>query len=156
MKSSSMPSAPAGSLVVDDLPANLQLLAGMLREHGFKVRLAPSGELALQAARLDPLDLILLDINMPVMNGYEVCERLQADEALQGIPVIFISALDDVIDKVKAFGAGGVDYISKPFQFEEVAARVRTHLTLSRQERQLKASFAHSRNSNACATASST
>jgi signal transduction histidine kinase len=132
----------ANLLIVDDSPANLQLLAGMFKQCDFKVRLAPSGELALQAARHEPPDIILLDINMPVMNGYEVCERLKADETLKAIPVIFISALDGMIDKVKGFGVGAVDYIAKPFQFEEVEARVRTHLALRRQERQLQESLA--------------
>ena len=98
----------AGILVVDDTPANLQVLAGMLKDRGYKVRPVPSGKLALLAARRDPPDLILLDINMPEMNGYEVCEHLKADEALKGIPVIFISALTEPLDKVKAFAIGGV------------------------------------------------
>src|SRR3954462_12022671 len=94
---------PASILVVDDTPANLQVLAGMLKDRGYKVRPVPSGKLALQAAQRDPPDLILLDINMPEMNGYEVCERLKVDEQLKGVPVIFISALTDQLDKVKAF-----------------------------------------------------
>lgn len=126
-------------LIVDDSPVNLQLLAGMFRQSDFKVRPVTSGELALQTARHEPPDLILLDINMPGMNGFEVCERMKADEALKGIPIIFITALDEVADKVKAYRVGGVDYVTKPFQFEEVEARVRTHLALCRQERQLQA-----------------
>ena len=118
--------------MVDDAPANLQLLAGMLKERGYKARPVPSGKLALLAARRDPPDLILLDINMPEMNGYEVCEHLKADATLKGIPVIFISALTEQLDKVKAFAIGGVDYITKPFQMEELHARVETHLKLSR------------------------
>ena len=125
-------------IVVDDTPANLQLLTGMLKERGYKVRPVPSGKLALQAAKNDPPDLILLDIMMPEMDGYEVCERLKADEKLREIPVIFISALNETMDKVKAFGVGGVDYVTKPFQFEEVDARVSTHLKLQRQRRELK------------------
>ena len=125
-------------LVVDDTPANLRLLAGMLKERGYKALAAPNGPMALQAARNEPPDLILLDINMPDMNGYEVCERLKADETLREIPVIFVSALNETLDKVKAFGAGGVDYVTKPFQFEEVDARVRAHLELNRQRRELK------------------
>jgi len=121
---------PAGILVVDDTPANLQVLAGMLKERGYKVRPAPSGKLALLAARRDPPDLILLDINMPEMNGYEVCEHLKADENLKSIPVIFISALTEPLDKVKAFALGGVDYLTKPFQMEELHARVETHLKI--------------------------
>jgi len=120
----------AGILVVDDTPANLQVLAGMLKDRGYKVRPVPSGKLALLAARRDPPDLILLDIDMPEMNGYEVCEHLKADETLMGIPVIFISALTEQLDKVKAFAIGGVDYLTKPFQMEELHARVETHLKL--------------------------
>lgn len=123
---------PASILVVDDTAANLQVLAGMLKDRGYKVRPVPSGKLALLAARRDPPDLILLDINMPEMNGYEVCEQLQADVQLRGIPVIFISALTEQLDKVKAFATGGLDYITKPFQMEELHARVETHLKLHR------------------------
>ena len=123
---------PANILVVDDTAANLQVLAGMLKDRGYKVRPVPSGKLALQAARHDPPDLILLDINMPDMNGYEVCQQLKADDKLKGIPVIFISALTEPLDKVKAFALGGVDYLTKPFQMEELHARVETHLKLRR------------------------
>ncbi len=129
---------PASILVVDDTAANLQVLAGMLKERGYKVRPVPSGKLALLAARRDPPDLILLDINMPEMNGYEVCEHLKADDALAGIPVIFISALTEQLDKVKAFAIGGVDYITKPFQMEELHARVETHLKLRRLQIELE------------------
>jgi two-component system sensor histidine kinase/response regulator len=120
----------ASILVVDDTPANLQVLAGMLTERGYKVRPVLSGRLALMVAQRDPPDLILLDISMPEMNGYEVCEHLKADEKLKGIPVIFISALTDQLDKVKAFTVGGVDYLTKPFQMQELQARVETHLNL--------------------------
>ncbi len=129
---------PANILVVDDTPANLQVLAGMLKDRGYKVRPVPSGKLALRAARRDPPDLILLDINMPDMNGYEVCERLKADEILRGIPVIFISALTEPLDKVKAFATGGVDYLTKPFQMEEMHARVETHLKLRQLQVELE------------------
>src|SRR5438874_5781247 len=122
----------ASILVVDDTPANLQVLSGRLKDRGYKVRPAPSGKLALLAAQRDPPDLILLDINMPDMNGYEVCEHLKADEKLKGIPIIFISALTEPLDKVKAFAIGGVDYLTKPFQMEELHARVETHLKLRR------------------------
>ena len=128
----------ASILVVDDTPANLQVLAGMLKDRGYKVRPVPSGKLALLAARRDPPDLILLDINMPEMNGYEVCEQLKADDNLRGIPVIFISALTEQLDKVKAFAIGGVDYITKPFQMEELHARVETHLKLRRLQIELE------------------
>jgi serine phosphatase RsbU (regulator of sigma subunit) len=129
---------PASILVVDDTPANLQVLAGMLKDRGYRVRPAPSGKLALLAAQRDPPDLILLDINMPEMNGYEVCERLKADDALKGIPIIFISALTEPLDKVKAFSTGGVDYLTKPFQMEELHARVETHLKLRRLQIELE------------------
>ena len=125
-------------LIVDDTRANLRLLAGMLAKQGYKVRPVPNGPLALSAAKLDPPDLILLDINMPGMNGYEVCRRLKADEETSDIPIIFISALDDTTDKVKAFMMGGVDYITKPFKIEEVIARVETHLTLRNLQKQLE------------------
>jgi phosphoserine phosphatase RsbU/P len=128
----------AGILVVDDAPANLQVLTGMLKDRGYKARPVPSGKLALLAARKEPPDLILLDINMPEMNGYEVCERLKADDQLKGIPVVFISALTEPIDKVKAFAIGGVDYLTKPFQMEELHARVETHLKLRRVQIELE------------------
>lgn len=129
---------PANILVVDDTSANLQVLAGMLKDRGYKVRPVPGGKLALAAAERDPPDLILLDINMPEMNGYEVCERLKGDDRLKGIPVIFISALTESLDKVKAFATGGVDYITKPFQMEELHARVETHLKLRRLQIELE------------------
>ncbi len=125
-------------LVVDDTPANLQLLASMLKERGYRTRPVPSGLLALQAALSEPPDLILLDINMPEMNGFEVCQSLKADEKLKDIPVIFISALNEVLDKVRAFAVGGVDYITKPFQFDEVQARVNTHLKLWHLQQELE------------------
>jgi two-component system sensor histidine kinase/response regulator len=125
-------------MIVDDNPANLKLLEDMLRQEGHEVRSFPVGRLALTAAAQNPPDLILLDINMPEMNGYEVCARLKATEALSEIPVIFLSALNQTHDKVKAFRSGAVDYISKPFQFEEVHARVETHLKLHDLQRALK------------------
>jgi signal transduction histidine kinase len=125
-------------LIVDDTPANLRLLSNILKEQGYQVRPTPSGELALSAALGIPPDLILLDINMPQMDGYEVCERLKANDRTCHIPVIFISALNDILDKVKAFNVGGVDYITKPFQVEEVLARVETHLSLCRLQQSLQ------------------
>jgi two-component system sensor histidine kinase/response regulator len=122
-------------LIVDDSPANVLLLVRMLTERGYTARTALSGTLALQAVRTELPDLILLDITMPEMTGYEVCERLKADAALKDIPVIFISALNETIDKVKAFHVGGADYVTKPFQLEEVYARIQTHLQLRRLER---------------------
>ena len=130
----------ASILVVDDAAANLQVLTGMLKDRGYKARPVPSGKLALLAARKDPPDLILLDINMPEMNGYEVCKHLKADDQLKEIPVIFISALTEQLDKVRAFAIGGVDYITKPFQMEELHARVETHLKLRRLQVELEES----------------
>jgi len=135
------PETPPSVLMVDDTPANLELLTVMLKVRGYRVRAAVSGKLALLAARNDPPDLILLDINMPELNGYEVCAELKADEKLKDIPVIFLSALSETMDKVKAFGAGGVDYITKPFQFEEVEARVETQLELRRQKQRLQENY---------------
>jgi DNA-binding response OmpR family regulator len=125
-------------MIVDDNPANLKLLEEMLVRQGHGVRSFPRGRMALAAAAKNPPDLILLDINMPEMNGYEVCERLSSDAKLCSIPVIFLSALNETTDKVRAFQAGGVDYIAKPFQFEEVNARVETHLKLHDLQRALK------------------
>ncbi len=125
-------------LVVDDKPVNLKVLIAMLTEQGYLVRPAISGQLALTAVQETPPDLILLDINMPGLNGYEVCQQLKADEKTRDIPVIFISALDETWDKVTAFTVGGVDYITKPFQFEEVLARINTHLTICNLQRSLQ------------------
>ena len=128
----------ANILVVDDTVANLRLLVNLLAERGYKVRPASNGSMALSAALTEPPDLILLDILMPNMDGYEVCEQLKADEHTREIPVIFISAVSEVLDKVKAFAIGGVDYITKPFQVEEVLARVETHLAIRNLQRSLK------------------
>ncbi len=125
-------------MIVDDNPANLKLLEDMLRQYGYEVRSFPRGRLALAAADQEPPDLILLDINMPEMNGYEVCERLKSSARVSGIPVIFLSALNAIEDKIKGFRLGGVDYISKPFQFEEVHARVETHCKLHEAQRALQ------------------
>ncbi|OKH38657.1 hypothetical protein NIES2119_08660 [[Phormidium ambiguum] IAM M-71] len=128
----------ADLLLVDDTPDNLRLLSLMLTENGYKTRKVINGERALQAVEVVTPDLILLDINMPDINGYEVCRRLKKSDKTRDIPVIFISALDDVFDKVKAFQAGGVDYITKPFQLEEVLARVNTHLNIRKLQKQLQ------------------
>lgn len=125
-------------LVVDDKPANLELLLAILREQHYRARIATSGAMAISAVRLAPPDLVLLDITMPEMDGYEVCSRLKADLLTAPIPVIFISALDEAIDKVKAFKVGGVDYITKPFQLEEVIARIENQLRISRLQQDLK------------------
>lgn len=125
-------------MIVDDTPDNLQLLRGMFDHTKYRVVAFPSGNLALTAATQKPPDIILLDITMPEMSGFEVCERLKANESLREIPIIFVSALNDTHDKVRAFTAGGVDYVTKPFQLEEVRARVRTHLDLCQARRELK------------------
>jgi len=125
-------------LVVDDTPANLKLIASMLGQQGYRVRPATSGKVALRACEKEAPDLILLDINMPEMDGFEVCEKLKAQPDLRDIPVIFLSALTETEDKVKAFAVGGVDYVTKPFQFEEIQARVEVQLTLRRLSLELQ------------------
>jgi two-component system sensor histidine kinase/response regulator len=124
-------------MVVDDQPANLCLLEDMLEED-YRVRSFPRGRLAVAAAAQEAPDLILLDINMPEMKGFEVCEKIKSNPDLADIPVVFLSALGDTEDKVKAFQSGAVDYITKPFQLEEVHSRVRTHLELHRARRALR------------------
>ncbi len=124
-------------MIVDDIPQNLQLLEGMLRNKGWQVFALPSGEMALQAAAREQPDLILLDVLMPGMDGYEVCTRLKANPQLKDIPVLFLSALNEPWDKTRAFQAGGVDYITKPFQFEDVEARVLVHLRLCQLQAEL-------------------
>ncbi|MGB5975316.1 MAG: ATP-binding protein [Nodosilinea sp.] len=126
-------------LVVDDTPNNLRLLSAMLGHHRLRVRKALTGQWAIAAAQIAPPDLILLDIKMPEMSGYEVCQQLKANPITRAIPIIFISALDDALDKVKAFAAGGADYITKPFQEAEVLARIDHQLELRRLQRQLVA-----------------
>jgi len=124
-------------LIVDDTPDNLRLLAKMLEAKGYVVRKALNGRMALQSAYRDPPDLILLDINMPEMNGYEVCKELKTSPLTQEIPIIFISALDQVNNKLQAFESGGQDYITKPFHALEVLARVQNQLLIQQQRRQL-------------------
>lgn len=128
-------------LIVDDVPANLELLSAILRERGYEPRPVPSGKLALLAAQVDPPDLILLDIRMPEMNGFEICERLKANVVLKDIPVIFVTALTNTEEKVKALSMGAVDYVTKPFQVEEICSRVETHLELYRSKRELQRSY---------------
>ena len=131
-------SAPEEILVVDDTPANLRLLSNLLTQQGYRVRPASDGTLALKSVAARNPELILLDVNMPDMDGYEVCRRLKADEKSSRIPVIFISAFGDTRQKVTGFEAGGLDYITKPFEAEEVLARVRTHLRLRQAEEALR------------------
>jgi len=130
-------------MVVDDTPANLKLLEEMLSGEGYRALMFPSGSLALKAAVRNPPDLILLDIMMPEMDGFETCRRLKEDSATQEIPVIFLSALNDTESKVKAFSMGGVDYVTKPFQFSEVKTRVETHIALRRSQTLLKRQNQH-------------
>jgi CheY-like chemotaxis protein len=130
--------ARANILLVDDTPNNIRLLSAMLIDQGYEVRRVINGQMALKTAQANPPDLILLDIKMPDMNGYEVCQHLKAAIDTREIPVIFISALDEVLDKVKAFAVGGVDYITKPFSEEEVFARVENVLTVRRLQKRLQ------------------
>lgn len=129
-------------LIVDDTPANLRLLFDVLVEQGYRVRVASNGQLALRSARAMPPELILLDIAMPELSGYDVCAHLKADPQLKSVPIIFVSAMDQLDGVVRAFDLGGVDFISKPFRCEEVLARVNTHLSLNRLQRQLAATNA--------------
>ena len=124
--------------IVDEKPENLMLLSSVLVKQGYEVRTSINGSLALTSAKKHSPDLILLDILMPEMSGYEVCQQLKADERTQEIPVIFLSALAETLDRVKAFSTGGVDYITKPFQVEEVLARVETHLTIRNLQKELQ------------------
>jgi len=125
-------------LIVDDTPENLSVLRKMLTEHGYRVRPALSGEIALKAVEADIPDLVLLDIMMPGMDGFEVCEKLKSDDRTRDIPVLFISALIETEDKVRGFKAGGVDYIIKPFHAAEVLARVETHLMLRNLQKKIQ------------------
>ncbi|MDJ0706318.1 MAG: response regulator [Leptolyngbyaceae cyanobacterium MO_188.B28] len=125
-------------LIVDDTPDNIRFLSTILLEQGYTVRKAINGRMALTAAKTISPDLILLDINMPGMNGYEVCEKLKQDVQTESIPIIFLSALDEVEDKIRAFRTGGVDYITKPFQLEEVLVRIQNQLTIRRLQTKLQ------------------
>ncbi|MEB3277678.1 MAG: response regulator [Lyngbya sp.] len=127
----------ADILIVDDTPENLRLLSSMLAEQGYKVRKATNGKQALKAIEAQAPDLILLDIMMPEMNGYQIAQRLKSLPQTREIPIIFLSALNEIMDKVLAFDVGGVDYITKPFQVQEVLVRVRTQITLREQQKQL-------------------
>ena len=127
-----------GILVVDENKSDLKLLSGILREAGYTVRPAGDGELALRSVQARLPALILLDINMPGLDGYEVCRRLKDAKDTRDIPVIFISVRTSLLDKVKAFDVGGVDYISKPFEPDEVLARVATHLALWKAQKEIE------------------
>jgi len=130
---------PSSILIVDDVPDNLRLLTEILGGQGYRARPVPDGRLALRAVEYDPPHLIMLDVDMPGMNGFEVCRALKADDRTRDIPVIFVSALEKTADKVEGFRVGGVDYIGKPYQGEEVLARVRTHLSLRGLQERLEA-----------------
>ena len=125
-------------LIVDDTPANLELLSAMLESRGYTVYQALDGREGLDVVEQATPDVILMDVSMPEMDGYTVCQQLKANEVVRHIPVIFISALGETLDKVRAFKVGGVDYIVKPFQVDEVLARIETQLTLYRQHRELE------------------
>ncbi len=132
-----MNSKTASVLVVDDVPENLDVLVDELENAGLNISIALNGEEAIEITKNLIPDLILLDIIMPGIDGFETCRRLKQQLALKDVPVIFITALAEKVDKVKGFSMGGVDYITKPFQSEEVLMRVKTHITLHRQQQQL-------------------
>jgi len=125
-------------LIVDDLIENLQILNGLLSDEGYNVRSAINGKLAVNSARANPPDLVLLDVRMPGMDGYEACRLLKTDDRTKDVPVIFLSAAEDVNSKVNGLKAGAIDYITKPFEIEEILARVDTHLTIQRLQEKLK------------------
>ena len=132
-----MDNPTATILIVDDQPTNLKVLMRLFEQHSYKILIAENGKRALQAALSQP-DLILLDVMMPGMDGFETCRRLKEEKATTDIPIIFMTALDHLDDKIAGFKAGAVDYITKPFQQPEVLARVNIHITLRRQQQQLK------------------
>ena len=125
-------------LIVDDILANLKILSETLTTNGYEVRAVKNGKTALNAIKTMPPSLILLDINMPEMNGYEVCQQIKSDQAICNIPVIFLTASNEALDKVKAFNCGGADYITKPFQIEEVLARVKNQLELKAAQNKIR------------------
>ena len=138
MNSNSPDELKPNILIVDDTPNNLRLLSMILSMNGYEVRKAINGKMAIESVKAMPPDLILLDIKMPEIDGYETCKRLKDEPEFQCIPVIFISALDDVMDKVKAFSIGGVDYITKPFHKEEVLARVENQIRIQSLKNELE------------------
>ncbi|MEC4986938.1 MAG: response regulator, partial [Oscillatoria sp. PMC 1076.18] len=138
MKKQNSNSQKADILLIDDTLESLQLLVNLLSEQGYKVRPTSNTKLAISTAQKYPPDLILLDIVMPEMNGYQVCEQLKKSPVTREIPVIFLTAIDEVIDKVKAFHLGGIDYITKPFQVTEVLLRIETHLKMRNLQKKLQ------------------
>jgi two-component system, sensor histidine kinase and response regulator len=141
--------AAADILIVDDQPANLDVLSRLLRDSGYKVRAVTSGERALEAARHSVPECVLLDVSMPGMDGFATCHAFQVDPLLQNIPVIFLTAHDHTEHKLRGFQAGGRDYVTKPFEADEVLARVRNHLQIGRLERELRAQNAALNEANA-------
>lgn len=129
---------PSSILIVDDQPENLRIMNTFLSEAGFQVRSAISGQAAINSAQANLPDLILLDIEMPFMNGFETCKSLKSDSRTKDVPIIFVSGSCNCIEKVKGLKAGAVDYITKPFQFDELLARVEIHLKLTSLQAQLK------------------
>jgi len=138
MNQNSIEKTDAKILIVDDIPANLNVLCQALESEGYKIVAAPSGTVALQLAHRTQPDLILLDIMMPERDGFEICRRLKADASTAEIPVIFITAKDEMSSVIKGFEVGGVDYITKPFRYEEVRVRVQTHLTIKGLQKRLR------------------
>lgn len=132
------PKKQADILIVDDVPDNIRFLSSFLLDQGYQVRKAISGHMALRAVTTLMPDLILLDINLPDINGYEVCRQLKQDALTQSIPIIFLSAGHELLDKVKAFQMGAADYITKPFYLEEVLVRVQMQLTIQSLQKELK------------------
>lgn len=128
-------------MIIDDTVENLSLLNKLLSEQGYKVSLFPKAELAMQALKVNVPEIILLDINMPGMSGFAFCNELKKDERYRDIPVVFLSAMQDIKDKLNAFQTGGVDYITKPFQFDEVLVRVKTHIKMRSQQQQLEENY---------------
>ena len=126
-------------LIVDDDPVILKVMADILNHQGYITRTTENGAEALQIAQNNLIDLVILDVLMPEMDGYTVCQQFKSDASLQDIPIIFLSAIDDLVDKVKGFQVGGVDYIIKPFAMEELLARIATHLSLQHTQKQLEA-----------------
>lgn len=128
-------------LVVDDQPANLKVLLSFLQEQDYRVYMVDSGQRAMEILPKVRPDLVLLDVMMPGMNGFEICRQIKTDKDLAALPVIFMTALDSVEDKMIGFSAGAVDYITKPFQQAEVLARIHTHITLRKREKELEAAL---------------
>ena len=145
MQTTLNPAQPPDILIVDDSPSTLQLLSEIFKNAGYSTRAALSGRLALQSLRASIPDLVLLDITMPDISGYDICRAMKADESLKDIPVIFISGHSQNRDVVKGFSAGGVDFVAKPFEISEVVARVKTHLELRQQQQALQKSYAELR-----------